>query len=189
MDKKETIIFSIDINNGFCRGGALYSPRTKALIPATVKFLAYALAKGYEVTAFTDCHGEDSPEFSVYPEHCLSTDAESRLVSELEFLYNSPKARVIPKNSTNGFFVIYPKAMEKYENFIISGCCTDICVYQFAITLKAYFNQRNLRKNVIAVSSLIDTFDMPGHNADEINSIFFTSMLANGIIVVDSIEY
>ncbi len=35
---------------------------------------------------------------------------------------------------------------DNIDNIIIVGDCTDICIYQFAITLKSYFNQHNIEK-------------------------------------------
>jgi len=187
FDPAGTLVISVDINNGFCRSGALASSRIEKLIPGTAAFLESALKRGFPVVAFTDTHPEDSPEFAGYPPHCLATSEESRLVDELAFLYVTAGAEVLPKNSTNGFFSMRDSHLQDYGTYIITGCCTDICVHQLAVTLKAYFNERNINKEVIAVRELIDTFDGPDHPAGTLNDIFFASMAANGIKVVDRI--
>ena len=51
---------------------------------------------------------------------------------------------IIEKNSTNGFFAMDIADYAYLDNFIVVGCCTDICVYQFVLALKTYFNQNNL---------------------------------------------
>lgn len=189
FNPSNTIFFSVDINNGFCKEGALFSERTKKLIPQTAKLLKNVLDKKFSVVAFTDEHPGNSPEFKGYPVHCLKDTAESVLVDELDFLYSHENAVVIPKNSTNGFFLLSDEFLgEKYDNYIITGCCTDICVHQLSVSLKTWFNQNNIDKRVIVVKSLVDTFDLPGHSADEYNSIFLGSMASNGVEVVDDIE-
>ena len=81
--------------------------------------------------------------------------------------------------------------IEKYknlDNFIVVGCCTDICVYQFVLTLKTYFNQNNLDKNIIVPISLVETYDIDEiHSGDMLNTIFLNSMIQNGINVVKEI--
>lgn len=183
---QDTIVFSVDINNGFCREGALYSPRTESLIEPTASFLQDALQRGIPVCAFSDTHPETSFEFQGYPVHCLQGDRESLLVDELSFLYQNPNATVLEKNSTNGFFVLTPELLKGKQNLIVTGCCTDICVYQLAVSLKTYYNQENTFANVYAIKDLIDTYDAPGHNAQEWNHIFFASMAMNGIIVLEN---
>lgn len=183
-----TIFFSVDLNNGFCKEGALSSDRVRNLIPKTEKFLKTVLKSGFKVIAFTDSHGENSPEFDGYPIHCLADSPESVLVDELSFLYDHENAKVIPKNSTNGFFLLGDDILRgNFDNFIITGCCTDICIYQLAVTLKTFFNQLDQKKRIIVPKSLVDTFDSPEHNADEIGKIFLGSMASNGVEVVDEL--
>lgn len=188
FNPSNTIFFSVDINNGFCKSGALFSERTKRLIPKTEVLFHNVLEKGFQSIAFTDEHPDNSPEFSGYPVHCLKNTEESLLVDELSFLYSHQNSNVIPKNSTNGFFLLNNEVLgDKFLNYIITGCCTDICVHQLAVTLKTWFNQNNLQKRVIVIKSLVDTFDLPNHNADEYNQIFFNSMMSNGVEVVNDI--
>ncbi len=74
------------------------------------------------------------------------------------------------------------------DNFIVVGCCTDICVYQFVLTLKAYFNQNNLDKNIIVPMNLVETYDIDNvHCGDLLNTVFLNSMIQNGIKIVKEI--
>ncbi len=178
ISKGNTIIFSVDMNNGFAREGPLYSKRVEALIAPTAAFLAEARNAGIPVIAFTDAHQDDSLEFGGYPPHCLDGTAESEIVDELKPYID----RIIKKNSTNCFFV-YDGPYEPDHNYIITGCCTDICIYQFAVTLRAYLNQHDIRARVIVPRDLTDTYDAPGHDALILNDVFFKSMADNGIEV------
>lgn len=179
----KTLVFSVDMNNGFCKYGDLYSPRVEKLIPDTEKFLKACIKENIDIVAFTDSHSEKSPEFSGYPVHCLENSEESKLVDEISFLYDYKNAKVIPKASTNGIFAMDISALDKYDNFVITGCCTDICVYQLALSIKTYFNQKNICKDVVVLKNLVETYDAPGHNAEQWNKIFFDSMLLNGVQV------
>ena len=81
-------------------------------------------------------------------------------------------------------------SFKNIENVIIVGDCTDICIYQFAVTLKSYFNQNNIYKQIIVPMDLVDTYDIPKvHNAEIMNIVFFNSMIQNGIKVVKNIIY
>ena len=76
---------------------------------------------------------------------------------------------VFKKNSTN--LAMVPGIIEylidkKPEEMTLVGCCTDICIMQYALTLKALFNQYNLDTNIIIYDNLVDTFNSPDHNRD-----------------------
>lgn len=185
LNLKSTDIFIIDMNNGFAKQGALYSPRIESLIDPIVKFIEPITNKVNKIVAFTDTHVEDSIELKSYPTHCLKDDIESEIIDELKSLEN---IKVIPKNSTNGFFALNEIDFNNTENIIIVGDCTDICIYQFAITLKSYFNENNIDKNIIVPMNLVDTYDIPGvHCAELLNIVFLNSMIQNGITVVKEI--
>ncbi|MEG2984725.1 MAG: isochorismatase family cysteine hydrolase [Paraclostridium sp.] len=186
LNLKETMLVVIDMNNGFAKGGALYSDRVEALINPIEKLVKILDDKGCEIIAFTDNHTIDSIELRSYPTHCLNNDIESDLVDEIK---NIDNIKVIPKNSTNGFFCLDNVDLKNYENIIVVGDCTDICIYQFVVTLKAYFNQNNIDKNIIVPIELVDTYHIPKiHNSDIMNIVFLNSMIQNGIEVVKNIE-
>lgn len=187
IDLSKTELFIVDINNGFAKSGALYSPRVEALIKPITNFTKSISGKVKNIIAFTDCHDENSLELSNYPSHCLISDFESEIVDELKEIGN---IKILPKNSTNGFFVLDDIKFESTENIIIVGDCTDICIYQLAITLKSYFNQHNMNKNIIIPVNLVDTYDIPNiHSAELLNIVFFNSLMQNGIKVVKNIKY
>lgn len=187
IDLSKTELFIVDINNGFAKSGALYSPRVEALINPITNFTKSISGKVKNIIAFTDCHDENSLELSNYPSHCLISDFESEIVDELKEIGN---IKILPKNSTNGFFVLDDIKFESTENIIIVGDCTDICIYQLAITLKSYFNQHNMNKNIIIPVNLVDTYDIPNiHSAELLNIVFFNSLMQNGIKVVKNIKY
>ncbi len=180
----ETLVLSIDMNNGFAIEGALSSPRVGEMVPPTAQFLNRCMREGYRVEAYSDCHTAGSVELESYPPHCMEGSWEHQLVDELSQL----GLPVTPKNSTNAFFAKPSLCLDGISNLVITGCCTDICIYQCAIALKAYLNEHNQKIRVIVPVDLVETYDGPGHNGDLLNLIFLSSMLSNGIEVVASLN-
>lgn len=189
---EKSVLFIVDINNGFVKEGILSSPRVKAIIPNIVESVKCFNKVEAPIIAFTDSHTKDSVEFNFFPEHCLENDIESELVDELKVFEN--KMTVIKKSSTNAFLeektqqVINELLNQGYENWIITGCITDVCVKQFALTLRAYFNMKNKNVNVIVPIDSIETYDAPNHNANAMNLYSLTDMKANGIVLVNNVE-
>lgn len=193
LDPDKTMTFSIDLNKGFAKKGSLFSPRVEALIDETVEFCKKCLNKGIKVIAYSDRHSKECPELESYPEHCMIDSEECELVDELAKLKG---IKTLYKNSTNGFLAANPfeltahftgEELEKVDTFIVGGCITEICVYNFATTLKAYFNEKNRKVRVLVPMNLVDTYDEPWHNADLMNVMFFNNMIANGVEVVAAI--
>lgn len=185
LKPEKTLLLIVDINKGFAKEGALYSPRIEALVKPISELAKATLDKGIRVKAFTDYHTEESIELKSYPKHCMEGSNEWELVDELKL----EGIEVIKKNSTNGFleekFILDE---EEFENIIIVGDCTDICVYQLAISLRADFNRTNKSGEIFVPKALVDTFDMKMHRAEFLNHVFLNSMMDNGIKVVSDIE-
>ncbi len=181
----ETLAISVDLNNGFAKKGTLYSDRVKALIPATARFAEECVRRGIRLIALTDNHDEHSPEFSEFPVHCLDGTDEPLIVEEIRAYVDC----VIPKNSTNGFYRLMEQGLvAPYRNFIITGCCTDICVFQLATAIKTWFNEQNANCRVVVPVSMVDTYDAPAHDAELLNTVFLCCMLNSGIEVVHDIS-
>ena len=82
-------------------------------------------------------HQKNSKEFESFPKHCILGTEEVELIDELKPYEKDMK--LIRKNSTSGFvteeFQKYLKENENnLEEIIITGCCTDICIINFAKT-------------------------------------------------------
>lgn len=74
------------------------------------------------------------------------------------------------------------------DTFIITGNCTDICVQQFAITLKTWFNRQNIKVRVIVPVNAVETYDFGLHDGDLMNVMALYNMMINGVEVVAGIE-
>ncbi len=185
LQRQQTVLVMVDMVNGFAREGALKSPRVEGLIPEIAALSKACDEMHMKKLAFADCHTKASPEFDAYPEHCMMGTAEGEIVDELK---NIGGYTLIPKNSTNGFleeeFQNWLQENEQFNTFIITGDCTDICIQQFAITLKTWFNLRNQKVRVIVPVNTVETYDSGMHDGDLMHVMALYNMMINGVEVV-----
>lgn len=190
LERECTALVIVDMINGFVKQGPLSSENALEIQPGIAALLERCNMEKVPSVFFMDSHTMESPEFSSYPVHCLKGTIESSPTEELEKVGGYT---VIPKNSTNGFlepaFQSWLKKNKTVTTFIVVGCCTDICVQQFALTLKTDFNRRNLASRVIVPMNLSSTYDAPGHGANLVNLVSFHNMQTNGIEVTPQIEF
>lgn len=189
LPKAETALVVIDMVNGFAKSGNLYSPRIAALIPEIYSIMKYCSDENIKIIAFGDSHTDLSPEFKSYPKHCIKNSFESDMVEPLKSIDNY---NFIEKNSTNGFleekFQIFLRDNPKITNFVIIGDCTDICIEQFATTLKAHFNRNNMISRIIVPMNAVDTYDLTPHDGDLMNLLGLFMMMNTGIEIINSIK-
>jgi len=180
MDK---LLIVVDMINGFIKEGALHDEAIATALPACESRVQEFLKNGDEVIAFCDNHQEESREFAAFPLHCLAGSKESELVEELAAYQQ--EMTIIPKNSTNGFFAPgfapYLAKLANYREVLIIGCCTDICVLQLALSLKAYCNQHDYATEILVDVAACETFEIPGHQRQQYNELSFNLMKASGI--------
>ncbi len=189
LESEKTSLIIVDIINGFVNEGPLHSIRVERVIPEIVKLSNACDELKIKKIAFADCHTDASPEFEVYPVHCKKGTNESEIVNEIK---NIGGYTLIEKNSTNGFledaFTNWLLENKSINNFIVTGDCTDICVQQFALTLKTWFNKKNIKSRIIVPINTVETYDLEVHNGDIMNLFSLYNMMINGIEVVKNIE-
>ncbi|HHU89499.1 MAG TPA: cysteine hydrolase [Clostridiaceae bacterium] len=185
LKPEQTALVIVDMINGFVREGALASNRAEKAIPAIASLSKKCDELNIKKLAFADTHTDASPEFGAYPEHCLAGSSESEVVDELKEIGGY---KLIPKNSTNGFheeeFQKWLKENNQINTFIVTGVCTNICVEQFALTLKTFFNKQNKKSRIIVPVNTVDTYDLGIHDGDLMNIMALYNMIVNGIEVV-----
>ncbi len=189
LDRESTALIVIDMVNGFAKNGNLYSDRIEAIIPSVVK--TTTLFDKYEKLFVADTHEEHAAEFEAYLPHCVGD--ESEVIDELKSLYDD-KSTVIPKNSTNGFLAPafkqwFDANKDKYNQYVLIGDCTDICILQFALSLKAYYNEHNKTSKIIVPIDGVETYhlDLNNHYGDLMNIFALYNMELNGVELVKSI--
>ena len=182
-----TLHVIVDMINGFVKEGALSSCEVLSINNSVAQFTRFCKSRNIQTIALADEHTSDSTEFSTYPVHCLKGTAESALTDEIA---NADKNIIVfGKNSTNGY--LEPEVSDFIKNsgkriFIITGDCTDMCVIQFALTLKADFNRRNIPCRVIVPYDLTATCALPNHDPELAEIMALYIMHTNGIEICDS---
>lgn len=173
-------IYVIDMINGFCKEGALHDKKILDIVPNIIKLLEES--PNDQRIFITDSHNAECAEFTVFPPHCIKGTNESQVIHELQPYCDC----IIEKNSTNATHVMnLEEELQGVDEVVITGCCTDICVLQFALTIKTWCNQNNKKMVINVMSDCIATYDIPGiHDAKEYQEFAIKLMLNAGIGVI-----
>jgi nicotinamidase-related amidase len=190
MKNFSKIGYVIDMVNGFVYEGAMHDDYIAHTIDEQVRLIKTLKAENQGVALIGEWHNADCSEFFVYPAHCVKGTSEAEFVDGIKEFEND--SLVYKKNSTNGIFA--PgllndlNEMKNLKEIIVCGCCTDICVLHFVLSIKTYLNQMNRDVKVFVVESATETYDAPNHNRDEYNEIGYRLMKQNGVYVVKDLK-
>ena len=191
MENYQKMFYVIDMVNGFVYEGAMHDEYISHTEDEQVELIKSLLKEKQGVALIGEWHPENSAEFLTYPAHCVIGTSEVDFVDKLQKYED--RVLVYRKNSTNGIFAPgLLKDLNKMKNLkevVIGGCCTDICVLHFVLSLKTYFNQMNRAVKVFVVESMTETYDAPNHNREEYNEIGYRLMKQNGIEVVKDLKH
>lgn len=169
------LLFVVDMVNGFVKEGNMHDTSIMSIVP-----IIQSECETHEHRYFiADRHEKDAIEFKSFPVHCVKNTSEAEIIDELKPYANE----VIEKNSTNTFHVLDKGILNQYDSFKIVGCCSDICVMQFALSLKTYLNQMDMSQQVIVVADGIATYDAPTHPAGIYHEMAINIMAQSGIII------
>lgn len=178
------LLLVIDMINGFVKEGNLADKQINNITPSIINFIEEFIKNNDDIISIQDGHSENSKEFDNFPVHCVLGTEEAELIEEL--MPYKDKMKLIRKNSTSGLttdeFLQYMKENgEELEEIVVTGCCTDICVMNFALPLKNYINEHDLNIKVTIYKNAVETYDSPIHNREEYNDMAFKIMKQNGI--------
>ncbi len=196
-------LFSVDVINGFCHEGPLYSPRVQRIVRPIVQLFTAAHAAGVEHFVLTqDTHDPNAAEFASYPPHRIRDTSESQTVPELAVLPFAAQFTVLPKNSIHSaigtgldaWLAAHPQVTHR----IVVGDCTDLCTYHLALHLQFSANAANKIAPVYVPADCVDTYDVPvetarelgipPHPADLFHPLFLYSMRLNGVHVLRTLQ-
>lgn len=187
----QSCLVLVDMINGFVREGALADQSVGHIIEPIIKIVDDFKHKNYPIIALCDAHHQASREFSAFAPHCLAHTTESELISELQ-PYSDVIVR-IEKNSVNGFvapaFKQWFDQQPIYQNYIVVGLVSDICVLNFASTLQAYLHEHDYPSNVIVSKDTSDTFHIEHHNKAIFNEMAYTLLKQLGVLVHDYVTF
>ena len=196
-------VLAVDVTRGFCREGPLASERVGRIVEPITRVFRRAHEVGVRHFILPqDTHTENAVEFGSYPPHCKVGSEESQTVDELRNLPFSDRYLVLAKNSISpdidtGLGEWLDRHPE-VTTLIVTGDCTDLCVYELAMFLRLRANARNLREvRVVVPMDTIDTFDLPveearrigamPHDADLLHLVFAHAMASNGVEIVKQV--
>lgn len=183
LKKENTVIIHVDIIEGFLNFGALHSKDSAGILPF-VTGLNESL-RDYKKIFVIDRHNKDAVEFNAYPAHCVEDSGEDKIVKEL--VPYCENELIITKNSTNLFhaapFQKFLKDNPQINDFVFVGLVTDICILQATLSLRSYFNEHNIDKNLHVLVPGVDTFDLKEthHHRGLMNLFSLYNMQMNGI--------
>ena len=191
LNEVEGAVFLIDMNNGFCEKGNLADPSIKEIVPSIIPTIRKTLEKGYAFFVVNDKHTKDSVEFKRYPEHCMG-DIESDTIKELA-AYEELADGLFYKNSTCALFA--PGMMDtilemnNLKEIVITGCCTDICIQNFALALRNFLDEYNMDVDVIVPKDAVETYHIDKvHDRKENNERAYQVMESAGIKLVKTLH-
>lgn len=191
LEEVNSAIFVIDMNNGFCEEGALADPTIKGIVPNIRKIIMDGLKRESALFFVNDKHTEDSVEIKRYAGHCI-TPREQKTIKELS-IFEEYADRVFYKNSTCALFA--PGMMEmllqmkNLKRIVITGCCTDICIMNFAVALRNFMDEWNVDVDIVVPINAVETFHIPNvHEREEANQFGYRVMESNGIRLVKEMD-
>jgi nicotinamidase-related amidase len=196
-------ILMVDVTNGFCKAGALASPRVNRIVSPIVHLLTKAWNSGvHQMVLSQDTHEPDAVEFSTWPPHCIRGTEEAETVDEIKQLPFYDRMIYLPKNSLSSViktdFSNWLTNHSDLETFVIVGDCTDLCIYQMAMHLRLDADANQLKYRVVVPADSVQTYDFPTaaalqvgakpHPGDIIHEFFLYHLALNGIEVVAGIK-
>jgi nicotinamidase-related amidase len=193
LEAQHTAVLSVDVIEGFCRVGALASPRVEAIIPNVVILIQNAESRGINDIAFIqDAHPENAEEFGAYPPHSIKGTLEASAASELEALPNWKNYAHFEKNSISSLestkLVAWLQERPQLKNIICIGDVTDLCLYSLAIGVKLRSLAQGLGQRIIVPENCVQTWDSPDHPGDLYHAMFLFQLKRNGVEIVSSID-
>lgn len=202
-EPERVALISIDVINGFCVSGPLASARVGRIARPVAELFDRAYALGVREFVLTqDTHDPETPEFQVYPPHCVKGTDESEAVAELKALPFYDTIKIVEKNSINSMigtdFNQWLAARPQIDRFVVVGDCSDLCTYQAAMQLRLEANAANISRRVVVAADAVDTFDTPvsvardlgikAHDGDLHHVLFLHHMASNGVEVVERLS-
>lgn len=196
-------VVCVDVIVGFCKEGALASPRVDTIVAPIARLFTALYERGVRHFVLPqDTHEPDAVEFMSYPPHCIRGTREAETVPELLALPFSDQFTIIEKNALSAFVDTalpgWVREHPEVETYIVTGDCTDLCTYNLALHLRMDANARQLQRRVVLVEECVDTYDVSletaqqlgirPHPADFHHVVFLHHMEQNGIEIVKSLR-
>jgi nicotinamidase/pyrazinamidase len=172
MDESERkVVIVVDMINAFCRTGNLASPRLDSVTAGIAGYLEREEAQGAILVFLVDTHAPDDPEFAMFPPHSVRGSGEDEVVPELAPF--AERGIVVRKSRYSGFHgTELDELLRRFRPDVVEvvGVCTDICVLHTVADL------RNRDYPVVVRRDMVETYDAPGHEGDQVNDFALAHM-------------
>jgi nicotinamidase-related amidase len=73
-----------------------------------------------------------------------------------------------------------------YQNYIICGCVTDICILHFALSLNSYFHEHDIDTKVSVLIDGVATYHVEFHDRETYHQSALNLMSQVGIHLIES---
>ncbi len=179
------LLVVVDMVEGFVNFGALADKKIDKITPNITNLIKHINKENTKVIVFRDSHNVNDEEFKTFPVHCLKGSLESQFIPQIKALENQIDLD-IEKNTTNGFITKKFQKLIKnctFDNVIVTGCCTDICVLNFVTSYINFIKRNHLKTRIIVVEDACYTFDGKNHNAQEFHNKAIKKMKEMGAII------
>lgn len=133
LEAGKTALIIVDMQNDFVNPrGSLYVKNSEKIIPNIRRILDKAKTRNAIIVYTQDWHPEDSPEFKIWPKHCVAGSWGAEIVDELK---PQPGDLVVRKETYDAF---YGTELERVlrengvEIVVVTGVVANICVLHTA---------------------------------------------------------
>ena len=128
-----TALIVVDMQNDFVKeGGTLVVPDAEGTIPAIQSLLALARGSGMKLVFTQDTHGQDDPEWTMWPEHVREDSWGWRIVDELAPQEGELVIRKVRYDAFYGTHLDHILRLWGVDTLIICGPVANICVHYTA---------------------------------------------------------
>ena len=193
IEKVKVLRINIDMVVGFLVNGNLAAPSMMRIVARQQELYDEALESDDTIVVLgNDWHDEDSTEFDFYGGHVLANTLEAEVIEPLKkyekhgIVFHKNSTSLVQVDDFREFILMFPN-LERVE---ITGVLSDKCVDNAAVGIKTFFDEHNRRAEVCVHQDAIDTYEAPGHNAEEETELALRHMKSNGVKVLGKrLEY
>lgn len=158
LDPLTTVLVVVDMQNDFVsEGGSLLVPDAAATVPAIADLARRFRAAGARVVFTQDTHGEQDPEFAIWPVHAVDGTLGHEIVEALTPL---PTDTIIKKPRYDAFHATgldHQLRVWGTRTLVICGTVANICVHYTAASAALRWYDVVIPRDAV---SALDPFDL-----------------------------
>jgi nicotinamidase/pyrazinamidase len=143
MQAHRSALLIVDVQNDFCRGGALAVPGGDRVVPALNRYTAHAEARGWPIYASRDWHPAVTSHFKAYggewPPHCVQETTGANFHPDLRLPASTivvskgesaerPGYSAFDGRTVDGGTLAADLAARGIDHLYVGGLATDYCV-------------------------------------------------------------